>query len=314
MKCGSNSHLTKEIFKSFRNCACTKEAQHYLAKDDLLKIALDEIKSRNKESLKFVLQFLLNLTVSNEMTANKVFDIFFGECCSLLQEKIALKDTIALMYHFSLYKEIVNDNLIKLILACTDHAEECSPWIYFLLEKFVKMDIMWLLYNTFEIDVRITILEITRTVNDKLEPIPNRAIDVLTKKFLQSSDIILQATTLSENSCEPYECSLILELIASLSSKDQLNCMQNDKSLLIHASALLLNVHRLGKSSDNCFTSVKKLSELRQPNEEIVGNPAFCFKADLVRLIGNLCWKCEKMQNLVSISIISVSNTDLYLF
>lgn len=77
--------------------------------------------------------------------------------------------------------------------------------------------------------------------------------------------------------------------------------LQNDKNILINAGVLLINVHRIGKASNNVFTPVQKLSMIQNPSDDAYRNPVFGFKADLVRLIGNLCWKNRQMQDLVMV-------------
>lgn len=52
-----------------------------------------------------------------------------------------------------------------------------------------------------------------------------------------------------------------------------------------------------GKDQDNCFSPVAKLS---QAGDELNQHPAFEFKANLVRLLGNLCYEHKENQDMVS--------------
>ena len=72
--------------------------------------------------------------------------------------------------------------------------------------------------------------------------------------------------------------------------------VQSDTSLLIDAVYLLRMVHELGSKVD-AFRPVRKLSELDE--SAVAGNPVFGFKRDLVRLIGNMCWRNKKNQDMV---------------
>ena len=88
-------------------------------------------------------------------------------------------------------------------------------------------------------------------------------------------------------------------------------------NLIFFSLVLLKAVHMIGKECDNCFTPLQKLSDLAITNndnccqeknnsenhvcsQKIKSHPAFGFKASLIRVIGNLVYKDEKNQNLVS--------------
>lgn len=60
-----------------------------------------------------------------------------------------------------------------------------------------------------------------------------------------------------------------------------------------------------GKEQNNCFTPVAKLAD---SSDQLNQHPAFQFKANLVRMLGNLCYKHQENQDLVSESTILLSN------
>lgn len=83
-----------------------------------------------------------------------------------------------------------------------------------------------------------------------------------------------------------------------------------------------------GKETNNCFTPLQKLSDLNiaantncndtedSSNDnvkKIQSHPAFGFKAGLIRVIGNLVYKHEKNQNLVSDNFFSILRLQLFL-
>ena len=55
-------------------------------------------------------------------------------------------------------------------------------------------------------------------------------------------------------------------------------------------------IHELGSEVD-ALKPVKKLSELDEA--AVAANPVFGFKRDLVRLVGNMCWRHRKNQDTV---------------
>lgn len=66
---------------------------------------------------------------------------------------------------------------------------------------------------------------------------------------------------------------------------------------------LLKSIHCLGKSGDNSFSIIQKLSDLslKGGNKEVQEHPAFGFKGNLIRLVGNLSYKHEANQDQVSV-------------
>lgn len=67
-----------------------------------------------------------------------------------------------------------------------------------------------------------------------------------------------------------------------------------------YVSVLLRSIHETGKAGNNCFTSIQRITA-GLPDGELKENPAFAFKVDLVRLLGNLCWKHKERQDQVSV-------------
>ena len=86
--------------------------------------------------------------------------------------------------------------------------------------------------------------------------------------------------------------------MASEDGSARRNAIQSDTSLLNDSVYLLKTVHELG-SEVKSFRPVRKLSDVRATEAE--ANPVFGFKRDLVRLIGNLCWRHKKNQDIVSL-------------
>ena len=75
-------------------------------------------------------------------------------------------------------------------------------------------------------------------------------------------------------------------------------------SCLLYVSDLLKSMHEIGKSENNCFSAVQKLSAVTGSDHELKQHPAYGFKASLVCVLGNLCWKHRKNQDLVIIFIL----------
>ncbi|GJQ66423.1 hypothetical protein Trydic_g4436 [Trypoxylus dichotomus] len=75
---------------------------------------------------------------------------------------------------------------------------------------------------------------------------------------------------------------------------------QADKSLLINCAFLLKSIHSIGKESENNFSVISKLSQVDDDADlEIFQHPSYGFKALVIRLLANLCWKHRENQNLM---------------
>lgn len=66
-----------------------------------------------------------------------------------------------------------------------------------------------------------------------------------------------------------------------------------------------------GKEQNNCFSAVQKLSAL-EGGEELQSHPAFGFKASLIQVLGNLCYKYKPTQDLVSFMFANYVHFNLF--
>lgn len=98
---------------------------------------------------------------------------------------------------------------------------------------------------------------------------------------------------------DPAEVLRLLSLVTSISAdENKLRALQEDKSLLIDSLYLIRMMNDMGKSDeDNMFKPVRKMADLNA--DETVKNPVYGFKRDLIRLLGNLCWKHRENQDQV---------------
>lgn len=314
----SSDHLSKErdatpffvqLFRYLRNAAAIKENQNLLSNDPLLLTKVHAIFQKLKNIpdtamlTKVILQFLVNLIVSNKQLSSKVSNIFYDDILDCFCQRNNDYEVLALLYNLHLrnrdliFREILCEKVLALL------GENDSEYAQFLAELFLYSAHFWSFFDNLELSSRIDLLELlkTRWIERKLGDIPDISLKVLSEQFWKSENVIFQTVTSTDRSMEPYEVSLLLDILGSLCGNDKyLALLQKDKDLIIRCGVLLINIHRLGKQSENYFSSVQKLAELKEPSEAIQKHPAFGFKVGLVRLVGNLCWKNKKMQDLVS--------------
>ncbi|XP_063918896.1 ataxin-10 [Zophobas morio] len=300
----NHQNILKELFRSLRNYVINIDVQKYLSNDSFLnnvKIICESSLVTN-DILQVVLQFLINLVVSNEIAAKKVYAVFQNQIFGSLKQNVNTYENSALLYNISLHHAIELDfDMYVCILQLYDNRNNIE-FLHFLIEKFITYDNFWTNYKKIDLHRRLVVLGVIREKQIKGEKLDlcDYALQTLSNSFINSASIIFQTVSSNENDLEPYEVSELLQVISSLSSDDSyLKKLQNDKDLLINVGVVLINIHKLGKDTENYFSSIQSLSEVRQPTQQMSKHPAFGFKADLIRIIGNLCWKNRTMQDLV---------------
>ncbi|XP_012286600.1 ataxin-10 [Orussus abietinus] len=157
--------------------------------------------------------------------------------------------------------------------------------------------------------------------NDFDTSLSSDSIVFLAEMFQQKCDLILKTVDSRLDGKEPTEIIILLDILGTLTTTSSTShcILQDNKSFLINCIYLLKALHTAGKTSENYFTPVQKLSELapsaqhlldkentggdpKQPamnnyKKDIQAHPAFGFKAGLIRIIGNLAYKHKANQD-----------------
>lgn len=294
------------ILRSLRNTVATSDVQPYIVYQTDILENIREIfhfilnsKNCDFQYLKLPFQFLINLVSSNEASARVVYKNFNSIIQECLYKDCHIYECSALIYNISRFEHVLPTLTIEKLLNLAN-SEHHNEYIHFVMEKLISIEYFWDMYKKdLSLESKVVILDFMRNklISNKNTCVHLSSIEVLSKEFIESVDIIFQTNRANQDS-KAYQVSLILQILSSFSSNESyLPTLQEKKDLFINIGVVLINIHKLGKLSDNCFTPVQKLSEL--DDEELSQHPAFGFKADLIRFIGNMCWKCTEMQNLV---------------
>lgn len=254
-------------------------------------------------SLKSLLEFLCNL-ITNNKTTQTVIAKRFSELIvlSLDVAEVAHISLLIIYYILNVDVNIIAIDLefiIRVMKLCCLNKENNS----LVVELLIRENIMTRFYNDLDVELRCVLVQVILelAMND-FERLPDELIKVLILNFKRKSDCILKTVTDYVDSIEPREVAILAECLGYISSNETYQkILQNDKSFLINGSFLLKSIQEAGKSTDNYFTTLQKLSEVTVPSETIEKHPAFGFKVSLIQLIGNLCWKHKENQNLVLI-------------
>lgn len=302
--------------------------------EDTLKIMNTLLKNEDEDTalcVRVATQFLGNLIVNHSDNQLLVWDKF----SVLLMKMLASKDTKLKNFAAMVIYNILlghpdlcapKPHGIDLLATFLKFAVMDSEFGVYATELFLSTpDVFEESYPSLDIECRLRLLEIcheillsmpesTTKVEDKKKKElsrsePTRKILMPCMKFMveqlkRRSFLILKTSAHYADSLEPREVSKLIEVVACASSKEPyLSELQSDKSLLIDCTFLLKSIHMAGQAGDNDFSPIHKLSELNISDKgvetQVEQHPAFGFKACLVRMIGNLCWRHRENQDQV---------------
>uniref|UniRef100_A0AAR5PAH9 Ataxin-10 n=1 Tax=Dendroctonus ponderosae TaxID=77166 RepID=A0AAR5PAH9_DENPD len=235
-----------------------------------------------------------SILLQKYISSNKL-QAFFCNAYGCFHEVSALLYNI----HRSNCSQIEDIDLIESILLHDVHPNTSNEYTGFLVELLMSQNYVWASYSQLKHQARLALQDSLRDnfIADKpMETLPEECLKCLCHAFKTSIDVVFQVSKDNDLSAI-REVALVLENIGHAASVEKfLHILQKDKDLLVNAGVLLINVHRLGQSPDHIFTPLKKLSTIQ--DDESLRSPITGFKADLIRLVGNLCWKNRTMQDL----------------
>lgn len=296
-------------FRALRNYTLAPEVQDALVNDDSImqntRYLLTKLLSREisyATYVKTILQFLCNLTIYARNKEN-ILHLLGPILIDLLKHTDFTYISTALLYNIMKDMDIdlkfIHPDIYSIVLELCEKEGDKNEYLGFIMELLLNNKNFYSNYRSYDSKKRLTILKhVMECISKENVKIDNEFIDILVHQFKIKSDCILKTVTDYLKDIEPLEVTYLLETIASLSGNETyLPYLQNDKSLLINCAFLLKSIHSLGKTSENNFSAVQRLSEIAHPSKNITEHPAFGFKAGLVRILGNLCWKHRRNQD-----------------
>lgn len=294
------------LLKCLRNCTSTPEIQSYiLLHTNVVKTTMEIfdniLNTRNAyyEYLKIPLQFLVNLISSNAEHTEMVYDLYKNYLYECLKKHIHIYECSAVIYNISRF-HCISPNLVEGILDCFSN-ENDNEYFHFLMEHFINVSYFWNFYKqNLSTDNKLKILHFLREalLNSASTCIYVPSLQILSREFINSMSVVFQLYEEIYDQKSYQLISVILQILSACSGMENYTYIfQRNKDLFINSGVMLLNIHKLGKVVGNCFTPIQKLSDFNE--DKLSTHPAFGFKADLIRLIGNMCWKNSEMQNLV---------------
>lgn len=306
-----------ECLRSLRNaCATSSDVQNSLSHETSVLqdvcSAINAVLSMHKSEesivcLRVGVQFLGNFIVNNVENQKEVW----SQCSSLLRSLLLFEDTKLNDYcAMVLYNIVLGNPEIKEEIVSTDCVKavccigmQGSEFALYLMEQLICQEgTLEKIYGPSIPEHRLFILEvIDMTLKSESIKLPASVFHFLSSEFIQTSDKILKTVnTVDIDDIEPEEVVKLLEVFAHASRDERyLVILQDDTSLFVTCAYLLKSMHEIGKSENNCFSAIQKLSTVTSIEPELKQHPAYGFKASLISVLGNLCWKHSKNQDLM---------------
>ncbi|XP_051748143.1 ataxin-10 isoform X3 [Ctenopharyngodon idella] len=307
--------LTAECFRAHRN-ACVQCTQNQCCLRDLGSIKLSfeilakllKISSGGSndiyDALRCGVQFLGNIAVGNQLCKDDIWELGFPH---IFRDLLELPDEKAVSYtcmviHTCLdehkTEQLVKDTQqLKLSLKIMDLCRSLPDvdWTIFIAtQHFLKSsELIRKMYTEMTNDARLTLLELILAQLGVAEKEKDCLMPLSVAQFLAScfTDHCRAVLTLSSESSDDQAAMVVIRLLDILcemtSDCKEFMALQDHAGLLSTTVDLLKEVHLLGKTSKNVFTAAHDFSLTRPGGADT--HPVFGFKAQLIRLIGNLC-------------------------
>lgn len=245
-----------------------------------------------------VLQYPINLCTSRARYALETYPKYQYYTCALLYNILRNdeeKDGTMEEDIFTMFVTILNSDV--------DHSN--NEYLNFLIEYFLNTNIFALKYYLVQ-SKELKILDVLRELLwndcDKDKDICSQTfLEMLIVKFNEDSNCILKTASYVET-IEPLVVSMISDILAAISCYEKyLPVLQANKCLFVSCVFLLKGIHCIGSRGQNMFTPMEKLSDFKTLENVDTSHPVYGFKANMIRIIGNMCWNNKHYQEEVSI-------------
>ncbi|XP_077357165.1 ataxin-10 [Festucalex cinctus] len=321
--------LAAECFRALRN-ACVQSAhnQNILRELGFVDISIHILRflhANSKsgdgifESLRCGIQFLGNLSVGNQMCKDDIWRLTFP---ALLVQLLNVADEKTVSYasmvlHTCLDEnkveevaELQNIQLVLRVMELCRTQPELDWTVLIATQHFLKSSaLVENMYSAMSPCERLTLLELISAQlsgGESLDNgIPPGVARFLASSFQKCCGSVLSLATGSASSDEVLQEALtvisLLDVLCEMTShQGQFIFLQDHPDLLVTTIELLKQVHTIGKSSKNIFSSAQNFDALVDVETDLSSqSPVVSFKAHLIRLVANLCYTHYNNQNKV---------------
>ncbi|XP_052744795.1 ataxin-10 [Bicyclus anynana] len=229
----------------------------------------EELQKKYESCMTILIQSLGNLVVNNPFNQIMIWTKFDTIILNSLighSEKIASAAAM-IIYNILLGQpNVLPDDIALLNSLAYMYINGNSEYPHLIIEYLIGVENTYIekLYSKLDPDCRMLVLNLAYNILMSTETqdinVSVNFVKFMAHEFKSKSDCILKTVDKYVNSIEPQEVVFLLEIIATASSMDTfMDCLQSDTSLFINCAFLLRAIHKLGKESNNFFSSINKL-------------------------------------------------------
>ncbi|CAG4938155.1 unnamed protein product [Parnassius apollo] len=280
--------VAEQCLRLVRSCAAAgTKMQTYISKelsilDSMLILATEyqhpsieilneELQKKFETCMTVLVQTLGNLVVNNPFNQIMIWNKFDA---IILNSLVGQNDKIAsaaamIVYNILLGQpNVLPDDVSLLNSLAYMYNNGNIEYPHLIIEYLIGVENTYIekLYAKLDPECRMLVLNLAYNILMSTESqdinVSVNFVKFMAHEFKSKSDCILKTVDKYLNSIEPQEVVFLLEIIATASSMDAyMDCLQNDTSLFINCAFLLRAIHKLGKESQNFFSSINKLYE-----------------------------------------------------
>ncbi|XP_066525712.1 ataxin-10 isoform X2 [Hoplias malabaricus] len=305
--------ITAECFRAQRNscvqCPCN---QTILRDQGGIRVSLGILEKLLKltsgtceslfDALRCGIQFLGNIAVGNQLCKADIWDHAFPH---LFLDLLEFPDEKTVAYTCMVLHTCLDEDRTERLGTEPQHMkvvlkiiEMCRTlpnidWTVLIVTEhfFRSSELIEKMYTAMNDQERLTLLDLLLAQlgegkEDSL--IPLRTAQFLGSCFQHSCTAVLSLSCSSSDDNQALAVITLLDILCEMTSDRQtFMALQDQPNLLQTTVELLKEVHLLGKSSKNVFSTAQEFTFTKP--EGASTHPALGFKAHLIRLIGNLC-------------------------
>ncbi|XP_041969632.1 ataxin-10 [Aricia agestis] len=231
----------------------------------------EELQKKYESCMTVLVQTLGNLVVNNPYNQIMIwtkFDSTILNCLVGQNEKIASAAAM-IVYNILLGQPNVFPEDITLLNSLGYmYISGNTEYPHLIIEYLIGVENAYIekLYAKLDPECRMLVLNLAYNILMSTESqdinVSVNFVKFMAHEFKRKSDCILKTVDKYVETIEPQEVVFLLEIIATASSMDTyMDCLQSDTSLFINCAFLLRAIHKLGKESNNFFSSINKLYE-----------------------------------------------------
>ncbi|CAB3241707.1 unnamed protein product [Arctia plantaginis] len=229
----------------------------------------EELQKKFESCMTVLMQALGNLVVNNPFNQIMIWNKFDTNILNSLVDQNDKIATAAAMIIYNILlgqPNVLQDDVTLLNSLAYMYSSGNTEYPHLIIEYLIGVENAYIekLYSKLEPECRMLVLNLAYNILMSSESqdinVSVNFVKFMAHEFKSKSDCILKTVDKYVNNIEPQEVVFLLEIIATASSMDAyMDCLQSDSSLFINCAFLLRAIHKLGKESQNFFSSINKL-------------------------------------------------------